>query len=446
MSNRRLAGEAEAYQFRSGEGEKWDDIPSEIALSMAYKDYQFTYTSTDVYVFNQFYKKFEGYYPFDETTQTTEFSGLDDLNSNELKTAWNYASRAYDNVNSVFSVLVEKDNTQVVVDTVDDTIYISFRGTSTISDVYTDTSNKVVLASQMGWLGIFADEDDVMLHSGFNDYVNAVYDDLLENHILGREDKKLVIVGHSLGGQAAQIFAYRLYLDLKFRNIDMQIDKVIAFGAPKGIYSPFNMVDNYLNIFNVAYEKDPVPYVYPLYGNALGTQIIFKEDNTYRLFYRDQLTPYLAINLGNSNQYFHELKRNGNYRNSYFTDLTKSNVYDSLFKYPDGKYTLAIAGATGVSGMSKIMNNIEFHKAYSGLMDTLEPNNLILERNLEIEDNNIREVQAPVNHPSYNIKLFENMDETVEPTETFRKNNSPPKILGFVSNFSPLMKNQIIIF
>ena len=462
--NRRLTGEAEAYRFRNSKDIIYTDpygqqAPADVTINGAYLNYDFTYTSQDVAYFNDVYKAVENYYPFDDTTTTgSEFSRLEDLTSKELKTAWNFSRRAYDaDTESVFSVLIEKGNTQVVVDTLEDTIYISFRGTEEIADVISDTDNKVVLASQLGWLGLNSDQEDVMLHKGFADYVDAVYNELIESHIPKNTNKKIVVVRHSLGGIASQIFAYRLYLDLRFRNDEAVIDKVIAFGSPKGIYSPFNMVDNYLNIFNIFYEKDPVSMIYPLYGDALGTKIIFREDNTYRIFYRDQLTPYLAINLGNSNQYFYELKRNENYRNSNFFNglrdflnkyIRAPNVYNSLFTYPDGKYTRYLMGFE-LSGVvsGEFTEGIEYHKVgYDTAMDTMPDDLMILERNPEIKDNNIRDFQNVVNHPSYNVKLFENFEEHELAPETFRKNKTPPKILGFVSNYSSLMDKQIIIF
>ena len=301
-----------------------------------------------------------------------------------------------------------------------------------------DTDNKVVLASSLGWLGINSKEDDIMLHKGFADYVDAVYNELFENHIKKNNIKKFIITGHSLGGIASQIFAYRLFLDMRFRNEDINIDKVIAFGAPKGMYSPYNMIDNYLNIFSIFYEKDPVSTIYPLYGNALGTQIIFKEDNTYNIFYRDQLTPYLAINLGNSNVYFDELKRNANYTNTYFYGWLR-NFGNSLFAYADGQYTRALMGLS-FEDVWEFVENVSYHREYNIAIDTLDDNLMILEKNQDLIDNDIREIQQPVNHPSYNIRLFE------EKNETFRKSKTPPKILGFVSDYSSLMNNQIIFF
>tara|TARA_R110000737_G_C14615025_1_gene491760 strand:- start:2339 stop:3664 length:1326 start_codon:yes stop_codon:yes gene_type:complete len=435
---------AEAYRFRNSDDLVYNKKTTAFLLSEEYNKYTFTYTYQDVAHFNDIYKKYENYYPFDNTTpKESGFIGLEDLNSNDLKDAWNFADRAYDATPSVFSVLVEKNNTQVVVDELDDVIYISFRGTETerldgIRDILSDTDNKVVLASSLGWLGINSKEDDIMLHKGFADYVDVVYDELFENHIKKNNIKKFIITGHSLGGIASQIFAYRLFLDMRFRNEDINIDKVIAFGAPKGMYSPYNMIDNYLNIFNVAYEKDPFTAVFPLYGNALGTQIIFKEDNTYRIFYRDQLTPYLAINLGNSNVYFDELKRNASYTNTYFYGWLR-NLGNSLFAYADGQYTRALMGLS-FEDVWVFVENVSYHREYNIAIDTLDDNLMILEKNQDLIDNDIREIQQPVNHPSYNTRLFE------EQNETFRKSKTPPKILGFVSNYSSLMNNQIIFF
>ena len=434
--------------------------------------FQFTYTSDDVQRFNDEYYRLYQYYPFTDTTRKASKLDSIDINTDDIKKFWGYAKLAYDNENE--GELISEGNSQAVVFVNDnffvqqnEEVIISFRGTENDNntemsygfmpqDYFSDFTNNIELASSFGWVGI-EEGDDVMVHQGFNDYVDAIYDVILEKYILKDTTKTFYITGHSLGKVAAVIFAYRLFLEMRFRGIDINIKGVWGYGGVKGIYSPNNSICNYLNIYSVFHYRDPVPYWFPIYGDAPGTKIVLYGGGDYEVIYKDQITPYIGINLGNSLEYFNRLKNDPNYKNEkikdwngFFSSVSRDffegvglkafrDLYGSTIKYPTGQYSAVLTYASDGTQHSSA--------GYDDSIGKLQ-DNLFISKQIEGDYSEDIPQQQPQPFYNYDYHLFENVDiEDNKRFHVYSKNiKATPKILGYVINYNNSMNNQKIIF
>ena len=319
-----------------------------LELLNKYKDYIFKYTYEDVNYFNKVIFDIYGFKPFTPTTPKKSNYMDISIKRNDLLRYWDYASLAYndDNFQINHSVLESIGNSQVRITREDGGIVIAFRGSQTdffnnTIDSLGDWSNNIEtlpkLISSLNWVGV-NDSNDGLIHSGFNKYVDRLYDLILNKYILVDTTKSITIVGHSLGAISSLIFAYRLLLETKYRNIKINIKKVYCFGSPKGLFIPSNYLTNEIEVLNIFNKYDVVSYANPIYGDHIGTKIIL-DNNDYEIFYRDQLTPYLAISIGNSLELFNNLKKDINYIPlgwSYFQNLIKplqhidNHIYSNL--------------------------------------------------------------------------------------------------------------------
>jgi hypothetical protein len=419
--------------------------------------YKFNYDSLDVNNWNREYNKYYEFFPFTSTTNDSVSAlGDIDLNTRDIKMYLDYASLGYGDPSGT-STLVSVDNAQATIFTDDDdTVVIAFRGTETDNpeeaylgvipnDVLTDLNTTIKLASSLNWVGADREADDVMVHLGFNTYVEELYQILLEEHVLTNITKKFVIVGHSLGGVSAQIFAYRLYLEMKALGQDINIDSVWSYGGVKGMYSPFHAPENSINMFSINYYKDPVPYWFPVFGDSLGTKVILYEGGQYDIYYRDQITPYLGINLGNSAEYFFRLRNNAEYKNQKLTAWYRyirekvGSVYnfateDKILTYAAGMYSVALSRQGDV-------NQHKITTGYNISVGNLPDVDISIRKT---EDTFVAQ-QAPQPYAPFDYNLFENVGMGENGNfHTYKKN--PPKILGYVMNYTSAMDGYKIIF
>ena len=102
----------------------------------------------------------------------------------------------------------------------DKDVFIVFRGTNSIKDAISDVDYFVIERPDLG--------DKVMVHKGFNDIsTRFISGGLLDHAKHCLSGGALYIVGHSLGGAVANLFA----LEALYKGIP--IKAVITFGAPR---------------------------------------------------------------------------------------------------------------------------------------------------------------------------------------------------------------------
>tara|TARA_R110001632_G_scaffold173163_1_gene292576 strand:- start:601 stop:2595 length:1995 start_codon:yes stop_codon:yes gene_type:complete len=419
--------------------------------------YKFNYDSLDVNNWNKEYNKYYNFFPYTSTTSDSVTAlGDIDLNTRDIKMYLDYASLGYGDPTGT-STLVSVDNAQATIFTDDDAeVVIAFRGTETSNpeeaylgiipnDVLTDLNTTIKLASSLGWVGADREADDVMVHLGFNNYVEELYQILLDDHVRPNITKKFTIVGHSLGGVSAQIFAYRLYLEMKALGQDINIDSVWSYGGVKGMYSPFHAPENAINMFSINYYRDPVPYWFPVFGDSLGTKVILYEGGQYEVYYRDQITPYLGINLGNSAEYFFRLRENAEYKNQKLTAWYRylrekvGSVYnfateDKILTYAAGMYSVALSRQGDV-------NQHKITTGYNISVGNLPDVDISIRKT---EDTFVAQ-QNPRPYEPFDYNLFENVGMGENGNfHNYKKN--PPKILGYVMNYTSSMDGYKIIF
>lgn len=432
------------------------------------KNYKFTYTEQDVYNFNESYFKNFGVRPFTDTTKKESMFNNVDINTTNIKRFLNYSLDSYDDVNDFDdSILVQSGNSQAMIynNDDDDEVIISFRGTETDSqremflgkipkDIITDFKSDIELASTLGWLGINEIEEDIMIHKGFNDYVDVIYNDIVENHIINNTNKKIYICGHSLGGISAQIFSYRLFLDMKSQGININIEGVYAYGGVKGMYSPYNNIDNNINIYNIFHFLDPVPYWFPIFGDCLGVKLILYQNSDYEIYYKDQLIPYLGISINDSNDYFDRLVKDPSYigqkRSSWVgyisgisrdifetTDTGKyfRDMVGSTIKYPTGRYSLAISlssnilehkGDTGYNISVKNLQDDVYISKKKGFSDIIDKQDPLFESD---------KLSSSISNSSNSSSISD-----------ISNNSKQIKPLGYIMNYNSSMNNHKIIF
>lgn len=415
-------------------------------------NYQFTYTSADVTAFNNEYEKYYNYRPFTETAINPDQEQMTNVNINtdDIKHYLTYAEDAYNQ--KPFGQLISNGNSQAVIYDEDDEIIVAFRGTETnplemFADIFNDTTTKIKLASDLGWAGLTDQNEDVMVMTGFNDYVDEIYHDILSVILKPSSiGKDLYIVGHSLGSISSQIFAYRLHLEAKFQNLPVHIHTVWGYGGVKGIYSPTNNIDNILNIISVNHYKDPVPYWFPIFGDSLGTKIILRGYGDYDVYNKNELTPYLGISIGNSNKYFQKLIEQPDYENRWLSnwmpallqdmiDLSEftSDLIGATIKYPQGRYSSAITKA------GDIRNHV-FETGYIPAIESLEPSYMISRKKSDIDDIQITQPDPELVFDS----VFFSENEPINSINSIQ--NQPPKILGYVMNYNESMNHKQVAF
>ena len=141
---------------------------------------------------------------------------------------------------------VVEDDTEALVATREGEAVVGFRGTSSWKDLATDLRVKQKNSKTGG------------IHSGFDSYVDKVWKKLVL--LVDNDHEKISVVGHSLGGAAAQLFALRFELWVG------EIENVVTFGGPRvGDKRWKSEYDRYLGDHTRRYRRvlDPVPKLPP---------------------------------------------------------------------------------------------------------------------------------------------------------------------------------------
>ncbi|KAL1914328.1 uncharacterized protein VTP21DRAFT_9021 [Calcarisporiella thermophila] len=115
-----------------------------------------------------------------------------------------------------------KANSKAFMAKAKDSIIISFAGTDDLQDVLDDV--------RLGHY--FSKVNGVRIAKGFYDYVDRIYVDMTQNltNLVQRgKPTRIILTGHSLGGAAAQIAAYRISFDPRINSISLEIP---TFGQP----------------------------------------------------------------------------------------------------------------------------------------------------------------------------------------------------------------------
>lgn len=106
---------------------------------------------------------------------------------------------------------------------------------------------------------------------GFYRYMNSLYPTFKNAFLENGKDKKLVVIGHSLGGIAAVMFAGKL-----FTETEKMPHNVITFGQPPGMYEDSaRYLDKIMGkyIFRFVFSNDMVPRLPKLVYSHLGNKI-----------------------------------------------------------------------------------------------------------------------------------------------------------------------------
>jgi len=137
----------------------------------------------------------------------------------------------------------------LIKDKVEQTIYISIRGTANLKNVIVDAE-------------YVKDEDskiNIYLHNGFKKITDELYQDIIpfiEPYVT--QGYKFSITGHSLGGAMAVILM--MYLDAD----DYPVNKIITFGQPKVTNREGMKKYQATPLLRIIDDRDLVPLVPPL--------------------------------------------------------------------------------------------------------------------------------------------------------------------------------------
>jgi len=306
-------------------------------ITNQFRKYKFTYTPSDINFFNSLYTGLGIKAPFEDTSK--EYIGARNVrvDMNEIYKFMEYATLAYKDILNDGSKLikrhkfsdpkihygrasygavvrvwrVKRDDLKFWTDNNgNDALILGFRGSDDFKDVMDDLSDEPISLDEAGWIGI-NDTTNGFAHYGFIQQLESIYDDVLKEVNLN-PDINIYACGHSLGSSLGVMALYRLYLEGKANNVRYNIKGFFGFGSPKGLYCHNTRIDNLFNIINIFHEKDVVSYLAPLYYDHLGTKLILSDDNTFKLIYATQLTPYLPVNLEFTtdiyNQLIHKMK------------------------------------------------------------------------------------------------------------------------------------------
>jgi len=217
------------------------------------------------------YKTIKYYY--ENTNITSDFDGFKD----SLEFLYNN----YPNIRLYQFISNLDTDTQVGIFLDDSTnnIYITFRGTNSMIDVYNDIDIKQICID---------DNNSVFVHEGFYKSFISVYQEILDTIMLLSKVKDLnfFATGHSLGSVQTTLFSYMIS-DNKI--INNKIIKLVTFGSPRvGNLSFKNTFEQKSNIihYRIINHKDivtSIPYInYYHVGKQyqlIDNDIIFVDDN-----------------------------------------------------------------------------------------------------------------------------------------------------------------------
>lgn len=183
------------------------------------------------------------------------------MDNQQLLNIINYCKLSYEdpsNIKNNLYVFLESSKTdaQCYIFYTFSTLYITFRGTSSIKDWIADLNCSMTSSE------IF-NNSDIKVHSGFYNQYISIRHDIIRNVIELRNTcniQNTVICGHSLGGALATLCAF----DLK-QNLFLYDPLVVTIGAPRVGNKAFSK--SYCNLIHKSFRlsnlKDPIPY-FPL--------------------------------------------------------------------------------------------------------------------------------------------------------------------------------------
>jgi hypothetical protein len=160
-------------------------------------------------------------------------------------------------------------DTQCYIFCKNSSLFVCFRGTSSLKDVKTDLD--------ISLLDIKFNSINCKVHSGFYKQYISIADVLFQHILANLHFKELIICGHSLGGALATLATLDLIHKLPNCNI-----QCITFGSPR--VGDINFVKLYNEKIKKSYRivnhKDPIQY-FPLHHlyNHIHRAICFKKKN-----------------------------------------------------------------------------------------------------------------------------------------------------------------------
>lgn len=179
--------------------------------------------------------------------------------------------------NSEFIHRNEKTDTQFVFKKVDNNYFISFAGTESFKDIFTDTNiDKMCVAYNNT-------NSNIHVHEGFYKAYLSVREsihDLIMNHL--QDDDRFFISGHSLGGALALLCS----LDIQYNyGADREIFTV-TLGQPRTGNQAFKNSTNrrLKNYYRFVNGDDVVPKVPKLGYAHAGELVPIGEKHWYKVF------------------------------------------------------------------------------------------------------------------------------------------------------------------
>lgn len=157
------------------------------------------------------------------------------------------SKKSYDPPDGEGEFIASNEDTQLYFQRDGDTVYVTFRGTSSFRDVITDIDIKTIRI-----------RDKIRVHEGFYNQFRSVEIEITKRLIKHLDAKNIIFSGHSLGGALAQIAAAYYGEILDFSNVICH-----TFGSPRVGNKYFvewfsKHVDENIRVEN---NRDPVPMI-----------------------------------------------------------------------------------------------------------------------------------------------------------------------------------------
>lgn len=185
------------------------------------------------------------------------------------------------NIGNDYKFLDNESDIPILLNIEDDILYISFRGTDSLSNLITDiqTSDGTGKDINLSDYKVFNDklnqqDVNIQMHGGFLKQVALFYDTLVNAiESIYNSSLKIILTGHSLGGAISCIFYYIYTCSVQNKDKKIPIFYNINYGSPRFLIDKNNNAQhfnnrcpNLLRCFN---KNDIVTYI-PFYGNVLG--------------------------------------------------------------------------------------------------------------------------------------------------------------------------------
>jgi predicted lipase len=183
---------------------------------------------------------------------------LIETNINKHRDLYKYCSKLSKDVyNNKAKYTNELYQTHVNILNINNTLYICFRGTSSLRDWKINLDSRLIQQNK--------NDDIFKVHKGFYTQYNSIKNIITSYIVQNYTYNNIVICGHSLGGALATICAFDLYDNIYNNNITC-----VTFGSPRvgdknfvRLYNKYN-----INTHRIVISGDPVPK-WPLNGNYI---------------------------------------------------------------------------------------------------------------------------------------------------------------------------------